>query len=265
MQRHRNAKVGDRSLVNLIAVLMLFIPLSGALQYRIEGDSELSWTLRGAGILFIVGAYALSYAAMAVHPYFERNVRIRSDRLHTVIRSGRSRRRRDPLCCSHGARRPSLEDGFDHEAEKRWGAAMESDPVYELELTVRDYELDMQGVVNNANYQHYLEHARHEFMRAAGVEFAALQQRGMIPMVSRIEIDYKQPLKSGDRFVVRLGLRRHGRLRFLFDQDIYRVPDGVLVASAVVTGVVIHEGRPVAPDEVVGTLERYAAHRREQQ
>ena len=63
----------------------------------------------------------------------------------------------------------------------------------------------------------------------------------------------------------RLGLRRHGRLRFLFDQDIYRIPDQTLVASAVVTGVVIREGRPVAPDEVVQALEGYAARRREQQ
>ena len=135
---------------------------------------------------------------------------------------------------------------------------MESDYIYELEFLVRDYELDIQGVVNNANYQHYLEHTRHEFMRAAGVDFAGLQERGMIPVVSRIEIDYKLSLRSADRFVVRLGLRRYGRLRFLFDQDIYRLPDEALIASAVVTGVVIQGGRPVAPDEVVAALESFA-------
>ncbi|NSW95739.1 MAG: acyl-CoA thioesterase, partial [Bacteroidales bacterium] len=35
---------------------------------------------------------------------------------------------------------------------------------FRLEFTVRDYECDLQGVVNNANYQHYLEHARHEYL-----------------------------------------------------------------------------------------------------
>ena len=42
---------------------------------------------------------------------------------------------------------------------------------FSLEFTVRDYECDLQGVVNNANYQHYLEHARHEFLISRGCQF----------------------------------------------------------------------------------------------
>ena len=40
--------------------------------------------------------------------------------------------------------------------------------IYELEMKVRDYECDLQGIVNNANYQHYLEHTRHEFLTSVG-------------------------------------------------------------------------------------------------
>ena len=36
--------------------------------------------------------------------------------------------------------------------------------IFELEMQVRDYECDMEGIVNNAIYQHYLEHTRHEFI-----------------------------------------------------------------------------------------------------
>lgn len=43
--------------------------------------------------------------------------------------------------------------------------------IYELEMKVRDYECDLQGIVNNANYQHYLEHTRHEFLLSTGVSF----------------------------------------------------------------------------------------------
>lgn len=49
--------------------------------------------------------------------------------------------------------------------------------IYELEMKVRDYECDLQGIVNNANYQHYLEHTRHEFLTSAGVSFAGLHEQ----------------------------------------------------------------------------------------
>ena len=63
--------------------------------------------------------------------------------------------------------------------------------IFELEMKVRDYECDLQGVVNNANYQHYMEHARHEFLEHAGANFGELHQQGIDAMVARVEIDYK--------------------------------------------------------------------------
>ena len=45
-----------------------------------------------------------------------------------------------------------------------------------VEFTVRDYECDIQGVVNNTNYLHYLEHARHEFLISRGIDFIQLHQ-----------------------------------------------------------------------------------------
>ena len=43
--------------------------------------------------------------------------------------------------------------------------------IYELTMKVRDYEVDAEGIVNNANYLHYLEHTRHEFCEQAGLTF----------------------------------------------------------------------------------------------
>ena len=53
--------------------------------------------------------------------------------------------------------------------------------IYELEMKVRDYECDLQGIVNNANYQHYLEHTRHEFLLSTGVSFAGLHEHSALP------------------------------------------------------------------------------------
>lgn len=72
--------------------------------------------------------------------------------------------------------------------------------IFTCQMAVRDYECDMQGVVNNAVYLHYLEHARHEFLKSLGLDFASLTADGIIVVVVRAEIDYLQSLRSGDLF-----------------------------------------------------------------
>lgn len=124
-----------------------------------------------------------------------------------------------------------------------------------LEFTVRDYELDIQGVVNNANYQHYLEHARHEFLLSRGIDFVLLHNEGIELIVTRVEIDYKYPLRSRDRFVVKSFFRREGNVRLAFHQDIYRIPDGKLIVKAVVTGVSTKNGKPVSPESLVEKMQ----------
>jgi acyl-CoA thioester hydrolase len=122
---------------------------------------------------------------------------------------------------------------------------------YNFKFVVRDYECDLQGVVNNANYQHYLEHARHEFLISKGVRFVELHDEGVDLIVTRVEIEYKYPLKSRDEFIVTVNIRREGNVRILFIQDIYRVPDLKLIAKAKVTGVATRKGRPVSPGDLV--------------
>jgi acyl-CoA thioester hydrolase len=109
--------------------------------------------------------------------------------------------------------------------------------LYSVDFTVRDYECDIQGVVNNANYQHYLEHARHEFLISRGISFSKLHDEGTDLIVTRVEIDYKFPLRSHDKFVVRTNIAREGNVRLVFIQDIYRIPDEKLIVRATVTGV----------------------------
>ena len=126
---------------------------------------------------------------------------------------------------------------------------------YSLEFTVRDYECDLQGIVNNANYQHYLEHTRHEFLVSKGVSFADLHETGLDLIVTRVVIDYKFPLRSLDRFVVKLNVRREGNVRLIFEQEILRLPDEKPIVKAEVTGIASRNGRPVSPEPVIKMLE----------
>lgn len=113
---------------------------------------------------------------------------------------------------------------------------------FELRMKVRDYECDLQGIVNNANYQHYIEHTRHEFLLSAGVSFAELHRRGIDAVVARLSMSFKTPLTSGDEFISRLALRKEG-LRYVFVQDIYRLPDDRLVCKSLVDTVCLVNGR----------------------
>jgi acyl-CoA thioester hydrolase len=125
---------------------------------------------------------------------------------------------------------------------------------YSLRFVVRDYECDLQGVVNNANYQHYLEHARHQFLISKGVSFVELHDEGTDLIVTKVEIEYKYPLKSRDEFIVTVTIQREGNARILFIQDIYRLPDLKIIAKARVTGVATRKGRPVPPGALVMRL-----------
>ncbi len=118
---------------------------------------------------------------------------------------------------------------------------MNSDYIFELPIKVRDYEVDAEGIVNNANYLHYLEHTRHEFCEQAGLSFRAMRERGLTPVVSRVEIKYMHSLGLGDSMVSRLALHRRGPV-FVFRQDIY-TPDGTPVIKATVDIACYQNGR----------------------
>jgi acyl-CoA thioester hydrolase len=132
------------------------------------------------------------------------------------------------------------------------------DYIFELQFKVRDYECDIQGIVNNAVYQNYLEHTRHEFLEHVELNFAKMHEEGIDALVIRIEMDYKFPLKSGDEFVCKLNTSREGNLKFIFLQDIYRIPDNKLILNAKVIAACINNktGRPVAPPELVSVFDK---------
>lgn len=121
--------------------------------------------------------------------------------------------------------------------------------LYTLEMETRDYECDIQGIVNNANYQHYLEATRHKWLLDSGYSFRKWHEEGIDVVVSEINIKYKTPLHGQEAFLSCLNLRRDGA-RFVFEQDIYRKADMALCVSAVVSTVSIVNGRLSRGDEL---------------
>ena len=125
---------------------------------------------------------------------------------------------------------------------------MDNTPIlHELSMKVRDYELDLQGIVNNSVYMNYLEHARHEFLNDMGVNFNQLHLDGYDAVVIRAEIDYKKSLRSGDEFIVKTSARREGRLKIVFHQQIIRNSNQSLMLDAEIFTACIHKNKPIEP------------------
>lgn len=119
---------------------------------------------------------------------------------------------------------------------------------FSIDLAVRDYECDLQGVVNHARYLHYLEHARHEYLLHCGLDFAKLTAEGVIVVVVRAEVDYRRSLRSGDRMRVSVRPVRRSRIRLDFLQTIIRQQDDATVLEALITTTAVNErGRPWFP------------------
>ena len=116
------------------------------------------------------------------------------------------------------------------------------DYIFETRIEVRDYECDIQGIVNNANYLHYIEHTRHLFLRQLGLSFAEMHANGVDAVVARMKMEYKVPLRCDDVAVSKLALRKEG-LRYVFAQDLFRDADGRLAFRAQVDLVCLINGR----------------------
>lgn len=120
-------------------------------------------------------------------------------------------------------------------------------PIFEYKMKVRDYECDAQGHVNNANYQHYFEATRHEFLEKQGLNFFELHKQGVDAVVSRVEIRYKTPLVGMDDFVCTLALEKNG-IKYIFHQEIIRISDRKVCAKGKIEVVCLINGKLSKPD-----------------
>ena len=114
--------------------------------------------------------------------------------------------------------------------------------IFETRMEVRDYECDIEGIVNNANYLHYIEHTRHLFLRSLGLSFADMHARGIDAVVARMTMQFKIPLRCDDEFISRLALHKEG-IKYVFQQDIFRAADDRLAFRSTVQLVCLVNGQ----------------------
>ncbi|MFD4501471.1 acyl-CoA thioesterase [Streptomyces sp. NPDC058457] len=106
---------------------------------------------------------------------------------------------------------------------------------YSVRVTVRGYETDVQGHVNQAVYINYAEHARWSLLQAAGVTQAELIGRGVGPVGLETTIRYKRELLAGDEVDVTCAFEWSGGRTFRVVQKITKA-DGTLAAEVDAVG-----------------------------
>jgi acyl-CoA thioester hydrolase len=101
---------------------------------------------------------------------------------------------------------------------------------FSVRIRVRGYELDTQGHLNWAEYLHYAEHTRWEFLAAAGITQDGLLATGVGPVVLDVSVAFRRELRGGDEVDVSCAFVFGGRPTFRILQDFKR-PDGMVAAS----------------------------------
>ncbi|XP_039789668.1 acyl-acyl carrier protein thioesterase ATL4, chloroplastic-like [Panicum virgatum] len=112
---------------------------------------------------------------------------------------------------------------------------------FELEMTVRDCDLDKYGVVNNAVYAAYIETARQEMIARLGVRTASIARAGRAMAVSELNVKYFAPLKRGAKFVVMVRVVGIKGVRMLMEHLITTLPERKLMLEAMATVVCLNE------------------------
>lgn len=114
--------------------------------------------------------------------------------------------------------------------------------IFETKMEVRDYECDIEGIVNNANYVHYCEHTRHLFLQECGLSFAEMHNKGVDAVVARMNLQYKVPLRPDDEIISRLWLEKD-EFKYIFHQDLFRASDETLCFRGEIMLVCLVNGR----------------------
>lgn len=121
---------------------------------------------------------------------------------------------------------------------------------YKIYMQVRDYEIDMQGIVHHSVYINYLEHCRNTYVLNLGVDVHKYHEMGYDLVIVNLSQDYKSPLRPGDEFYVTAQIARDGKLKIVFEQEIRKKADDSLILTAKVVSICVNNknGRPCMPE-----------------
>jgi len=113
-------------------------------------------------------------------------------------------------------------------------------------------DTDAAGVVYYANYLRFLERARTEWLASLGFTLTALEaEHGVVFVVHRLDIEYRQPARLYDALEVTLVPTTIGKSRLVTAQDVLRADDRLASAHVTLACLDPHRWRPARIPAIV--------------
>lgn len=145
----------------------------------------------------------------------------------------------------------ALVDTANDSAEAADDPASPSPVEVRIRIRVRYNECDPMSLAHHSTYPCWLEMARTEMVRQAGVRYRDLERRGFFFAVTALDLRYRSPAKYDDVIEVHAVVRKATRVKLEHEYEITR--DGILLTTASTTVACIGtDGRPqMMPPEIL--------------
>jgi len=95
-----------------------------------------------------------------------------------------------------------------------------------IEVRVRYCECDPMGVAHHASYAPWMEMARTELLRSAGVTYAQLEHEGVFLVVTKLEVRYRRPIRYDDRVEIACRVVGGSRVKIRHEYELKLIEAG---------------------------------------
>ena len=113
-------------------------------------------------------------------------------------------------------------------------------------IRVRYKETDNMGVVHHSNYIVWFEIGRSEFLRAKGISYLAIEEKGWMLPVIEARCFYKQPARYDDMVMIRTRVHEFKGARLTLEYKVFREEDDTLLAEGYTVHAITDDGmKPV--------------------
>ncbi|HDL17932.1 MAG TPA: acyl-CoA thioesterase [Bacteroidetes bacterium] len=114
-------------------------------------------------------------------------------------------------------------------------------------LTVRSYEVDIYGHVNNATYLNYLEFARVQALQQTGKSFVEYVKENIFIVIAQANVTFRNPAFIGNELEIVSSVAKVGRSSLVLQQDIFNRTTNKQSIAAEITIVFLNEDEKPVP------------------